>query len=148
MLIGIDRRFTAELLHCLASLGHGDEIAVVDSNFPSHATAAETVFGTVVELPGMSATEAIGLIAQLIAARCLRARMRPAHAAGRQAGRIDRRARRRSSPCIEKVKPADAGLGSIPRQDFYDRAKKAFAVIRTGESRAYGCFILRTGVVF
>ena len=49
---------------------------------------------------------------------------------------------------LEKVKPEDAGLGSIARQDFHDRARKAFAVIRTGDSRTYGCFILGTGVVF
>ena len=147
MLIGIDRRFTAELLHCLASLGHGDEIAVVDSNFPSHSTAAETAFGTAIELPGMSATEAIDLITQLMplddfVPECA-VRMQ-------QDGKPDELTdvHEEIFALLEKVKPENAGLGSIERQDFYARAKKAFAVIRTGENRAYGCFILRTGVVF
>ena len=36
---------------------------------------------------------------------------------------------------------------SIERYAFYERAKKAYAVIQTGERRFYGCFALRKGVV-
>ena len=147
MLIGIDGRFTAELLQCLASLGHGDEIVVVDSNFPSHSTAAETVFGTTIELPGMSATEAIGLITQLMP---LDTFVPECALRMQQDGKPEELTdvHKEVFALLEKVKPEGAGLGSIERQDFYVRAKQAFAVIRTGESRAYGCFILRTGVVF
>ena len=147
MLIGIDRRFTAELLHCLASLGHGDEIIVADANFPSHSTALETAFGKPIELPGMSATEAIELITQLMPlddfVPLCALRME-------EDGKPDQLTdvHKDVFAQLEKVKPEKARLGSIERQDFYARAKKAYAVIRTGEQRAYGCFILRMGVVF
>jgi L-fucose mutarotase len=36
-------------------------------------------------------------------------------------------------------------LAAIPRQIFYERAKKAYCIIITGESRGWGCFILRKG---
>ena len=36
---------------------------------------------------------------------------------------------------------------SIERYAFYERAKKAYAVIQTGERRFYGCFAFRKGVV-
>jgi len=36
---------------------------------------------------------------------------------------------------------------SVERFAFYDRAKKAYAVVATGERRFYGCFILTKGVV-
>ncbi len=36
----------------------------------------------------------------------------------------------------------------IPRLEFYERARDAFAVVRTLESRPYGCFLLQKGVVF
>ena len=62
MLKGIDPRMPADLLDVLMRMGHGDEIAVVDCNFPAHSSAAGTVSGRVVELPGFSAPEAIGLI--------------------------------------------------------------------------------------
>ena len=147
MLIGIDRRFSAELLHCLASLGHGDEIVIADANFPSHSTAAETMWGELIELPGMSATEAVELITQLMPLDGF-----VPHCALRmeEDGKPDEltEVHKDVFAALEKVKPEDAGLGSIERQDFYARAKQAFAVIRTGESRAYGCFILRMGVVF
>ncbi len=147
MLIGLDRRFTAELLHCLALLGHGDEIIVADSNFPSHSIAENSVFGRAVELPGMTATEAIELITQLMPLDDF-----VPHCALRmeQDGHPDLMTdvHKEVFAVLEKVKPEKAGLGSIERQDFYARAKKSFAVVRTGEKRAYGCFILRMGVVF
>ena len=37
--------------------------------------------------------------------------------------------------------------GSVERFDFYDKARKAYAVIVTGETRFYGCFILKKGVI-
>ena len=36
---------------------------------------------------------------------------------------------------------------SIERYAFYERAKKAYAVIQTGERRFYGCFAFRKGVI-
>ena len=38
-------------------------------------------------------------------------------------------------------------LASLERFDFYDRAKSAFAVVQTGESRLYGNIILKKGVI-
>ena len=38
-------------------------------------------------------------------------------------------------------------MGSIERMAFYDRARKAYCVIRSGERRFYGCFIFKKGVV-
>ena len=35
----------------------------------------------------------------------------------------------------------------LERFAFYERAKKAYAVIVTGERRFYGCFILKKGVI-
>jgi L-fucose mutarotase len=38
-------------------------------------------------------------------------------------------------------------LSSIERFAFYERAKKAYCVIQTGERRFYGCFIFKKGVI-
>jgi L-fucose mutarotase len=37
-------------------------------------------------------------------------------------------------------------FAAIPRQSFYERARKAYCVIITGELRGWGCFIFRKGV--
>lgn len=146
MLIGIDPRFTAELLACLASLGHGDEIAIVDANFPAHSTAGYTQLHTPIELPGLDASQAIELITQLLPLDSF-----VPHCALRM--EIDGRPNElgpvhvEAFNVLEQVKPAEAQIGSIERQAFYQRAQQCFAVIRTAERRPYGCFILRAGVV-
>jgi L-fucose mutarotase len=39
------------------------------------------------------------------------------------------------------------GVASLNRTSFYEEAKKAFAVVLTGETRSYACFLLTKGVV-
>jgi L-fucose mutarotase len=36
----------------------------------------------------------------------------------------------------------------IPRLDFYERAKQAYAIVHVLEDQPYSCFILKKGVVF
>jgi L-fucose mutarotase len=35
----------------------------------------------------------------------------------------------------------------ISREDLYERARAAYAVVATGDQRPYGCILLRKGVV-
>lgn len=147
MLTGIDPRLTPELLYALALMGHGDEIVIADANFPAASTAAHCVMSEPLCLPGLNATEAIRLITALMPIDAF-----VEHGALRM--EIDdapdqvNQAHQEVWAVLDEVKPADAGLGSIERQDFYTRAKTAFAVVQTTEARAYGCFILRKGVIF
>ncbi len=39
-------------------------------------------------------------------------------------------------------------LVGIKREEFYEQARKAFAVIYTNELRPYGCLLLKKGVIF
>ena len=43
--------------------------------------------------------------------------------------------------------PRDSHWRSESGCAFYERAKKAYCVIQTGERRFYGCFAFRKGVV-
>ena len=49
---------------------------------------------------------------------------------------------------IDKREGKSSPLGKIERFAFYERAKKAFAIVATGELRPYGCVILKKGVIF
>jgi L-fucose mutarotase len=49
----------ADLRWILAAMGCGDELAVVDRNFPAHALARGTTSGKLVTLGGVSASRAI-----------------------------------------------------------------------------------------
>ena len=54
MLKGLDALLNADLLHVLRAMGHGDELVIVDANFP-----AASMGRRVVALDGVSATRAL-----------------------------------------------------------------------------------------
>jgi L-fucose mutarotase len=57
MLKGIHPLLTADLLHVLAAMGHGDEIAIVDANFPSARVGRR-----VIQLAGASSPEVLAAV--------------------------------------------------------------------------------------
>src|SRR3954469_7230981 len=61
MLKGIDPLLHADLLHALASMGHGDEIVIVDANFP-----ATSVGRRIIDVAGASATAVLDAILTLL----------------------------------------------------------------------------------
>ena len=61
MLRGLDPLLTPDLLHALASMGHGDTIAVVDANFPAAATGRRLI-----PLPGIDAPAVLDAILSLL----------------------------------------------------------------------------------
>ncbi|WP_373237375.1 RbsD/FucU family protein [Cohaesibacter celericrescens] len=146
MLIGIDRRMPPALLHCLALMGHGDEIVVADANFPSGSTARHCVVQEAIALAGLDAPAAIELITDLMpldgffdySALRMQIDNEPD-----TTGDVHNDAWH----ILKKRLPKNGILSSIERQAFYAQANEAFAVVRTCEVRAYGCFILRKGVV-
>lgn len=145
MLKGIDPRVTPDLMDVLMRLGHGDEIAVVDSNYPAHSQPSSS--GRVVELPGLDVVEGLRLILDLLPLDGFTdycalwmerdgagSAMEPVHEA--------------ALAVITPNLPEGGQVRSIERLAFYAHAPRTVAVVRCTESRAYGCFILRTGVVF
>ena len=142
MLLGIDPLLGSDLLHALASMGHGDSIAIVDANFP-----ATTIGRRVVEAPGANAPQMLKAILSVFP---LDTFVAPAIFTMEVVG----------DPAAVPAPVADfvavlgelglihGELGRLDRSAFYARAKEAFAVVRTGEPRAYGNILLVKGVVF
>ena len=56
MLKGVSPVLGAEALWVLAAMGHGDDLALVDRNFPAAEVASRTVTGRLVRLDGVDAT--------------------------------------------------------------------------------------------
>lgn len=146
MLKGIDHRLNAEVLHALRAMGHGDTLVIADTNFPSDSIARSTVVGRLLRMENLSCAEAAQAVLSVLPLDTFvpdfAGRMQvvgdpdrvPAVQAEVQA-QIDR-AEGRPRPMI-----------GIERFAFYDEARKAYAVIQTGERRFYGCFIFRKGVI-
>jgi L-fucose mutarotase len=143
MLKGIDPRIAPELLFALACLGHGDEIAVVDTNFPARSSVG---CKKVNEMLGLSAPEVVALILRLVPLDsfvkdpCLRMevvgnpkRLEPVQLEVQEA--------------IDEHSGTKAKLKGIERFAFYKRAANAAVLIRSGERRFYGCFLFKVGVI-
>ena len=133
---------TPELLHALASMGHGDEIAVVDRNFPAVSMAQRLV-----RLDGASLASAIDAVMQLLPLDTFvenpAMRMMQVHAPDQIPA-----VQQECQAIIDKHEGRPIPLAGIPREEFYERAKNAYAIVYTSESRAYGCILLKKGVIF
>jgi L-fucose mutarotase len=137
----------AELLWVLAAMGHGDELAVVDRNFPARSVAMETQSGKLITLGGMDAPSAIAGILELMPLDSFvdapLAWMDPSD----QAGAVLSVHADVLNVC-KRAEGRDVAYAVIERHQFYAAAKKCFAVVQNSENRPYGCFILKKGVVF
>ena len=141
MLKGIHPLLHAEALHALASMGHGDELAIVDGNFPAAAIARRLI-----HLPTLSAAHALDAILTLFpldtattpAAFTMQVIDDPAAVPEPV----------RDFAAILHRHGLEAGaMGSLEREAFYARARGAFAIVRTADGRPYGNILLIKGVV-
>lgn len=147
MLKNISPILTADLLYVLRAMGHGDELALVDRNFPSTSVASCTVTEHPIELEGVdipAAAEAILSVLPLdsfVEEPVLRMEV---------VGKPDEIVECHRD--MQRVMDAEASrpwkMGHIERFAFYERAKNAFAVVAAvDERRPYGCFIITKGVI-
>jgi L-fucose mutarotase len=141
MLKGIHPLLHADLLQALASMGHGDELAIVDANFPAASLARRLIHAS-----GASAPEALDAILTLLP---LDTFLRPAaltmQAIG-NAGTVPEPVQDFAAVLARHVRSA-IDFGSIEREAFYARARGAYAIVRTGDMRPYGNILLVKGVV-
>ena len=135
MLKGISPVISPDLLKVLAEMGHGDEIVVADAHFPGY-----TINPRVLRADGIGADrlmEGIIPLFELDSYATPVAMMRAV-----EGDSLD--------PEVEaKYRRALGYEGEIERMErfaFYERAKKAFAVVITGEMAKYGNVILKKGV--
>lgn len=140
MLKGLDPRLGPDLLRALRAMGHGDEIAVVDANFPT-----ESVARCVCRADGIDAVAMVGAIASVLPLDDF------GPAAAYSMAVVD--APETVPPVVADFHAAlrargyDGPILALERQPFYARARAAFAVVATGEARLYGNLILTKGVI-
>jgi L-fucose mutarotase len=140
MLKGVDPLLGPELLAILRAMGHGDEIVIADANFPAAALAR-----ALVRADGVDAVRMARAIASLLPLDDFT----PA-AAFRMAVVDDPDAVPDIVAAFAEVLVESGYAGPIEateRSAFYERARGAFAVVATGETRLYGNLILKKGVI-
>lgn len=146
MLKGIDQRLSAEIVHVLMLMGHGDDLVICDVNHPAATIAADTTHGRLIDMAGCGILHATQAILTLLPLDTFV----PAPVARMQvvgdAGRILPLFSDMQTLCSE-MEGRPVALNPLERFDFYAAARRAFAIIRTSDSGPYGCFILKKGVV-
>lgn len=140
MLKGIDPLLGPELLMVLRTMGHGDEIAIVDGNYP-----ADTVAQRLVRMDGHTATEIVNAILSVMPVDDFVADAVFRPAAGGDAKRMEPVFAEFEK--ILKTHEPKQKITVLVGADFYNRVKASYAVVATGERRLYGNLILRKGVI-
>ena len=141
MLKGIDPLLSPELLHALAAMGHGDQIALVDCHFPAVSIAQRLV-----RLDGVTLPDAARAVLSLLPIDIFIDRP----VAGLQMDdtpEVVPEVQAEVLDAVCEIEGREVGFEQVERVAFYDRARKAFAVVATGENRPYGNVILTKGLV-
>ena len=141
MLKGIDPLIGPDLLRTLAAMGHGDELFVVDRNYPAEAAGRP-----VHRLDGVSATTALTAVLSLLPLDGFVAEPLLRMAPVGDAGRIEP-VQAEALAIAERAAGRPISMAALERAEFYARARSAFAVVATGEERPYGCFVVIKGVL-
>lgn len=141
MLIGIPKIISPELLKILAEMGHGDTIVLADGNFP-----AESVGRRVVRMDGHGVVETLDAVLSLypldtyVDFPVTAMDVVPGDTYVPTIwGEFE--------ALIKKHYPDGMGMEKVDRFGFYERAKDAYAVVATGESKLYANVIIKKGVI-
>ena len=145
MLKGIDPLLNADVLFALRAMGHGDVLAISDTNFPSDSVARDTVLGELLRIDADAAQVVAAVLSVLPLDDFVEdhaARMEVVDAPGEIP-----QVQAEVQAAIDAADGREARMVGVERFAFYDRAREAYAVIQTAERRFYGCFLLRKGVI-
>lgn len=144
MLKGIPNIIGPELLKILCEMGHGDCLVLADANFPAESVGKDAI---VIRMDGHGIPELLDAILSLypldqyvdkavtLMERC-------------EGDNADISIWDRYHAILAKYEKRGASLiQRRERFDFYEDAKKAYAVIATGETSQYANLILQKGCI-
>jgi L-fucose mutarotase len=141
MLKNIPSILSPELLKILMEMGHGDELCIGDGNFPAANYAQRLV-----RLDGHGVGPILDAVLGLYPLDTF---------VERPAFVMEVVDKKHSPPpiwkdyaeIIRRYEPSWAGFQEVERFAFYEQAKRAYAIVATGESALYANIILKKGVI-
>ena len=141
MLIGIASCISPELLSVLSRMGHGDEIVLADAFFPGDSFNERVIRADGIRIPLLlDGILALMNLDSYVDAPVIM--MQPT-----SGDKLDASVEAAYRAAIDQHWPNTPAIARMERFAFYERAKKAFAVVMTGETATYGNVILKKGVI-
>jgi L-fucose mutarotase len=141
MLLGLDPILSPDLLRILRAMGHGDEIAIVDANYPATSNARRPV-----RLDGVDASQTLIAVLSVFPldsfvkapANCMQVVGKPKEVPPAVAD---------FQTIVDRLSAFPTKIARIERFGFYERAKTCFAHVATSDRRLYANIILTKGVI-
>jgi L-fucose mutarotase len=140
MLKGISPLLSPDLLAVLCRMGHGDEIVLADAHFPGESSNPR-----VIRADGLRVADLLDALLPLfplddyVAEPLVMMAPEPRDS-------LDPAVENAFRAAVDRHAPLTPPIARIGRQAFYERARKAFAVVMTGETAKYANIILKKGV--
>jgi len=147
---GIPSNISPDLLFVLSSMGHGDEIVFADIHFPSSSICKHGP--KEIRADGLQIPDLLKSVLQLFPLDTYDIDTLGQPAAimdltPTDKGRIEPTAWKTYQTLVDQSEQRSVPLQKVERFAFYERAKKAFAVVHTGDTNTYANLILRKGLV-
>lgn len=144
MLKKIPPILSPELLKVLCEMGHGDELVIADGNFPSESVGKNAI---VIRADGHGVPELLDAILELF----------PLDSYSEKPVALMEVVKGDSCPTpviweqfreiLGRQEPEHCQVEMLERFAFYERARKAYLIIATGETAQYANILLKKGVV-
>ena len=141
MLKGIPTILAPELLKILMEMGHGDELVIADGNFPGASHAQRLV-----RCDGHGVPPLLDAILQLFPLDTY-VKQAAALMAVVPGDKYKPEIWPNYKKIVQKHEPNFGDFEMMERFAFYDRARKAYAIVATGETARYANIILKKGVI-
>lgn len=140
MLKNINPLLGPQLLKILREMGHGDEIAIVDANYPAQSSSS-----LLVRMEGVAATDVLSAVISVLPLD----QYVEQSAFSMQVVDAPNEVPEIVTEFQSLVRQHEPNIQwkAVERFAFYEQVKKAYAIVSTGEDRLYGNVILKKGVI-
>lgn len=141
MLKGISALISPELIKVLMEMGHGDELVLADGNFPAASHAQRLVRCDGHGIPELlDAILGLFPLDQYVDKPVALMEVVPGDPVETPIWSI-------YGEIVKEYAGLEEPFENMEKFSFYDRAKKAYAIVATGERALYGNMIIKKGVV-
>lgn len=143
MLKNIPSVLSPELLKILCEMGHGDELVIADGNFPAEQVGKDAI---VIRADGHGVEVLLDAILSLMPLDQY-SEYQAALMSVVEGDPCKPMIWEKYKTLLDKYEPEHKNIRMLERFAFYDRAKKAYAIVASGEDQIYANILLKKGVV-